>query len=308
MAELSIGDAVGAGFHLIRRQPLTVMTWGLAGLVTAVAAFGIFGSFYTGLVSEIVRSGGTVNPMSSPDMMDQARRIRGSGLLLNLVSLFVNSIVYCAVFRCVIHPERSRFAYLRIGAAELFTLVLLIAGYIAFLVALLVPALIVGVVVALLVAAHAGAIAAVVGILAFLAVMVGVFYVVVRLSLVVPMMVSDDRFHLADAWAMAKNHVGAMLAIWIALIAILLVAEIVFGLVLLALGLGYLSSTAGGLSHLQDFFRRDPTEILASAAPLLLVLGLLSVPLTGCQFAIMGAPWARAFRDLSGPDLAATFS
>jgi hypothetical protein len=308
MAELSIGDAVGAGFQLIRRRPVPVMIWGLAGLVTAVAAFGIFGSFYTGLISGIVRSGGTFNPMVSPDVVGQARRIQGSGLLLNLFSLFVNCVVYCAVFRSIIHPEQSRFAYLRIGVAELFALVLLIAGYVAFLVSLLVPALIVGVVVTLLVAAHAGGIAVIVGVLGLIAVMICLIYVAVRLSLVVPMMVSDNRFHLADAWALAKNHVGAMLVIWIALIAILLVAEIVFGLVLLALGLGYLSSAAGGLSHLQDFFRRDPAEILASATPVLLVLGVLSVPLTGCTFAVMGAPWARAFRDLSGPDLAATFS
>jgi hypothetical protein len=246
--------------------------------------------------------------MGSPDLVGQARRIQGSGLLLNLFSLFVNCVVYCAVFRSIIHPEQSRFAYLRIGVAELFALVLLIAGYVAFLVSLLVPALIVGVVVTLLVAAHAGGIAVIVGVLGLIAVMICVIYVAARLSLVVPMMVSDNRFHLADAWALAKNHVGAMLVIWIALIAILLVAEIVFGLVLLALGLGYLSSAAGGLSHLQDFFRRDPAEILASATPVLLVLGVLSVPLTGCTFAVMGAPWARAFRDLSGPDLAATFS
>jgi hypothetical protein len=307
MAELSIGGAVGAGFQLIRRRPLAVLAWGLAGAAPTVVAVGVFGSLYVGVISEIVRNGGTINPMP-PDIMDQFRGAQGSSLLLNLFSLFVNCVVYCAVFRSVIHPEQSRFAYLRIGPPEMFALILAIAGYIAFFMAVFVPALLVSVVLALLLAAHAGAVAVIVGILAFVAVFVCVTYGVVRLSLVVPMMVSDDKFHLADAWALTRRHVGAMLVIWVAVIAILIIAEMVLGLVVLALGLGYVSSAAGGLSHLQDFFGRPPAEILGSAVPLLLIGGVISIPLTGCTFAIMGAPWAQAYRDLSGPDLAATFS
>jgi hypothetical protein len=308
MAGVSIGDAIGAGFVLIRRQPLVVATWGLAGFVTAVASWGVLGSFYAGVIGEMMSRGAAFNPMASPTFLEQAPRMQGASFLLSLFGGFIDCVVYCAVFRSIIHPEQKRFAYLRIGAAELFTLVMVIAGYIAFLISLVVPFLIIGIIVGGLVVAHAVAGGVIVAILGGAALVVVLLYVLLRFSLIVPMMVSDGKFHFADAWRLTKSHVGALLAISVAVVAIVLVAEIIIGLVLLALGLGYLSSVAGGPSHLQGFFGRPPSEILASAAPLLLILGVLSIPLTGCSFAVTGGPWARAYRDLSGPDLADTFS
>ena len=82
MAELSIGDAVGAGFQLIRRRPFEVLAWGLAGLVTAAATFGVFGSFYAGVLGELVRSGGAINPMASPEVLASFQRMQGSSVLL----------------------------------------------------------------------------------------------------------------------------------------------------------------------------------------------------------------------------------
>ncbi len=308
MAELSIGDAVGAGFQLIRRRPFEVLAWGMAGLATAVATFGVFGSFYAGLLGELVRGGGAANPMASPEVLASLQRVQGSSLLLSLFGAFVDCVVYCAVFRAIIHPEQRRFAYLRIGAPEVFALVLVIVGYIALIVALFVASLIIGVVVAGFVAAHAVAAGVIVGVLGALALVAGLVYALLRLSLIVPMMVSDGRFHFAEAWRLTSRHVGALLVVSIAIFAVLLVAQVVIGLIMLSLGLGYLSSAVGGLSHLREFFLRSPAEMLSSAAPLLVIFGVMSIPVTGCTFAIVGAPWARAFRDLSGPDLAATFS
>jgi hypothetical protein len=308
MSELSIGDAVGAGFQLIRRRPFEVLAWGLAGLVTAVATFGVFGSYYASVLGDLVRGGGMVNPMASPEGLASFQRMQGSSLLLSLFSAFVDCVVYCAVFRAVIHPEQRRFAYLRIGAPEVFALVLVIAGYVALVVMVVITILIIGAVVAGLMAAHAAAVGVIVGVLGGLALLAGLAYALLRLSLIVPMMVSDGRFHFADAWRLTSRHVGALLVVSIAIFAVLLVAQIVIGLIMLSLGLGYLSSAVGGLSHLREFFLRSPAEMLASAAPLLVIFGVMSIPLTGCTFAIVGAPWARAFRDLAGPDLAAAFS
>jgi hypothetical protein len=309
MAEISIGNAVGAGFHLIRRQPLVVATWGLAGLLVTGVTWSTFGPIYASLFGEMLRNGGAgANPMTSPLFVEQMRQVQGLSLLVGLFSLFVDCVVYCAVFRAVIHPEQNRFAYIRIGAPEVFALVLAIAGYIAFLIALIIPALVIAAVVAAFVAAHAAVAGVVIGVAGALALAFALVYVLLRLSLVVPMMVADGKFHFADAWALTKSHACALLLVGIVLFVILMAAEIVLGLVMLAVGAGYLSSAAGGLSHLQEYFQRPPGEILGSAAPLLIIVAVLWIPLTGCVFAIIGAPWARAYRDLSGPDLAATFS
>ena len=60
-------------------------------------------------------------------MMPQMMAIQGWIWLLNLISLFMHVVLYCAVFRAVLHPEQSRFAYLRLGICELLLFVLLIA-------------------------------------------------------------------------------------------------------------------------------------------------------------------------------------
>ena len=307
MANISIGDAVGEGFALIRRQPLVVAAWGLIGLAISWASLSLYGAFYIDLIGNAMRSGGA-NPAASPEMLARMQAMQGPQWLLTLLSLIAQCVIYCAVFRAVIHPERSRFAYLRLGAAELFTVVLLIAGYIGLFLAMLIPALVIAAIVAGLTAAHATVAAAIVGVLAVLALIFGLIYVLLRLSLIGPMMVADDRFHFGDAWALTRRHAGALLAIGLLVFLILLIGEIIMAAIFLTAGVSYLSSAAGGLSHLQDYFKKPPGEILSAATPLLLIVGLVWVPLTGCVFAIMGAPWARAYRDLAGPDIASTFA
>ena len=266
-------------------------------MVNAVASWGVFGSVYLGIVREFIHTGATYNPITSSVFMDQARQAQDTSFLLSVVGALVNCVVYCAVVRSVIHPEKRRFAYLRIGAPELFAMVLVVAGDIALIVALFLPLVIIGVVVAGLVAAHANVAGVVTGILGGRVLAACLAYVLLRFSLIVPMMVSDGKFHYADAWRLTKRHAAALLVITIAI-----------GLVVLAPGVGHLSSVARALSHLETFFGRPPVEIMTRASPLLLILGVMSIPLTGCTFAIIGATWARTYRDMSGPDLAATFS
>jgi hypothetical protein len=89
---------------------------------------------------------------------------------------------------------------------------------------------------------------------------------------------------------------------------IFIVIEAVVGALTVALGLGVLSQAAGGLQNLPTFFSQPPAKIFASVAPALVVIGLFAIPVSGALMAIMGAPWARAYRDLAQPDVAATFA
>ena len=308
MAELSIGDAVGSGFQLIRRRPAAVLLWGLVELALAAATAGLFGSFYLDVISQVLANAQSGATTSSPEVMGRILSMQMSSYLLSLVSMFVRTVLYCAAFRSVLRPDDSRFGYLRVGAAELFLFIILIGVYIAAIVALVVPLLVAGVLVAGLVAAHAVAAAVIVGIVASVALFVGIVYVALRFSLVGPMTVDDGKFHLFDAWALTRRHAGGLFVLALCLFAILLIGEVVVGLVALLTGISLLSSLAGGLSHIQIFFHQSPAVILASLAPFLLGAAVLWIPLTGCMFAISGAPWAKAYRDLSGPDLAATFA
>ncbi len=308
MAQLSIGDAVGAGFSLIWRRPGDVLLWGVLELILAVAAFGLFGSVYVEMLSGIIaraQSGVTTAPM-----FDVARfaQIQGWSWLFSLASAFTRTVVFCAICRAVLHPDQGRFAYLRLGSAELLLFVLQIGAYIVFLVGVAIVVFVGALLIAGLALAHAGAAAVIVGLVGGIAMIIGVAFIAARLSLVGPMIVDDGRFHLTDAWALTRRHAGGLFVVMLCLVALVILAQIVFGLIAVLTGATFLAATAGGFDHLSTFFRRPPGEILSGMSPLLGISVVVSAPLLGAFMAVTGAPWARAYRDLAGPDLSATFA
>jgi hypothetical protein len=233
--------------------------------------------------------------------MPQMMAIQGWIWLLNLISLFAHVVLYCAVFRAVLHPEQSRFAYLRLGMAELLLFVLLIALYVAVGVVAFVGILVIGLIAAALVAMHAWAAAVIVGVLAGLAAVVALVWFMLRFSMVGPMTVSDGKFHLGESWTLTRGHVGVLLVLTLCLIAIFIIAEMLIGGILFTVGVAMLSAAAGGLGNLATFFNRPPAELASVLAPILIVAAVILTPVAGCIFAIWGAPWARAYLDLTAP-------
>jgi hypothetical protein len=229
--------------------------------------------------------------------------------LVDLVGLMVNVVIYCAVFRAVLHPDQGRFAYLRLGLSELFLGVIVLVGYFAFVIGLVIAIIPIGIVVGVLYATHLVAAAVVVGIIGGLAVLVAAVYLALRISLIGAMIVDDGRFHLGEAWTLTKGKTVSLFALGLVLFLILLAAEAVIGLVLAGIGFGALGAMAGGLQALPTFFQQPPQLLFARLAPLLAVLALVWIPLAGCAVAVMGAPWARVYLDLRPRrDIAETFA
>lgn len=310
MAEISIGAAVGEGFNLIRSRPGVVISWGLVQLAVSLIGFLIMGPLLASVYWPIIKAAmAGAPPGSMPFNASNATRMEGLIYLFDLVSVFASSVIYCAVFRAVLHPERSQFAYLRVGAPELFLFLLIVGAYIAVLIGMVVAMIPVGIVVAILFGVHAGAVGALVGVAAAVAIVVALVILSLRVSLVGPMMVDDGQFHLTEVWALTRGKVASLFGMALLVFLILLAAELVLGLAALALGFGVLGALAGGLSHLPAFFQQSPAQFLPRLVPLLIVGVLISIPFMGCLLAIMGAPWARAYRDLRPlRDAAETFA
>ncbi len=303
MAELSIGAAVGSGFELIRHRPLPVLAWGLVEAAFAVSVFALMAPTYAGMFAQMLaaaRSG----VEATPDL-GHAMQAQGASMLFSLASYFFGAILYCAVFRAVLRPGDGRLAYLRLGSAELFLFLLSVGAYIAFIVVVVIAAVLGGLIVGLLAVSHAGAAAVLVAITFGAALVFAVVYVALRFSLVGPMMVEDGRFHLAESWALTRGKTGGLFLIALSLAGILIAGEIVLGAVLMAVGTGLLGAAAGGLENLPTFFERPPGAIVSAFAPLLALMVLVGIPLSGAILAIVAAPWARAYRDLAGPSAAA---
>jgi hypothetical protein len=305
MAAISIGDCVGEGFTLIRRHPISVLCWGLVQTALFVGGFALMAPLYGDLFARMASAKAGVP--ATPDIAGMMR-MQGVGWLLNLINAFVGAVIYCAIFRAVLRPKENRFAYLRVSAAELFIFVLIIGAAIAFGIAFVVamiPAAIVG---GIAIAVHAAPLGILLAVVLGLAGLVAMIYVALRLSLVGPMTVHDRQLRLTEAWALTKGHVGSLFLMALCLFAILFGVEMVLGIVGLIAGAGALSAAPGGTAGLSEVIKQHPAELLQSLTPALVVGAIVAIPFFGGILAIGAAPWAKAYQELAGPDIAATFS
>jgi hypothetical protein len=308
MADIAIGEAITAGFGVIRRKPLVVLLWGLAQLALTAVFIAMLAPFYITLFKEVARAGASGTPPNAATIQAASLQVQGLSYLLNLIGAAFGAVIYCAVFRSVLHPERSRYAYLRVSAAEGYTFMLMVAGYIAFFIALLVAIIPIAIVVGILAAVKAPVVAVFVGIFGAVAAVVALIYVLLRFSLVVPMMVDDGKFHLMESWAVTRGKVGSLFVVGLGSIVLLVVGEIVVLFVMGALGAIGLAAIAGDLNNLGPFFKQPTGVIFARLAPLLVVFAVIWAPIAGCALALWGAPWAKAYRDLVQPDVSGTFT
>jgi hypothetical protein len=235
-------------------------------------------------------------------------RLQSLSYLINILQIGISSVIWCAVFRSVLHPERSQFAYMRVGATEFFVAVLLIGAGFVLGIGLVGVILVAAIVIALLAVMHLVWLAVIVGILAAVAAFAALIYFGLRFSMVGPMIVEDGKFHLGESWALTRGHVGSLFMIGLLLFVVALLAEIVLVILLVAIGAGALTAIAGGLQNIPTLFQEPPQVLFARLGPILIIAAVLWIPFVGALSAIMAAPWARAYRDLQPPDLAATFA
>jgi len=309
MAELSVGAAVGEGFALIRRSPATVLIWGLAQVGLAAVVFTLLSPVYIAMFEAFRAGAAGGGPEALQSMNPAVVQTQGLSYLLDLFEVGVASVMYCAAYRAVLHPDQSQFGYLRVGMSELYVGALLIGGYMAFFIGLLVIALVVGIVVGIFAVMHLVAVAIVLGVAAAIAVVVAAVYLALRFSLIGPMIVEDGKFHFEDAWALTRGHVLQLLMVALVLLLVVIAAEIVLGIVFVALGVGGLAVLAGGLgSNLPTFFQQPPGAVFARLSPLLVVAALIWIPVAGGMNAILLTPWARVYRELRPTDVSATFA
>jgi hypothetical protein len=308
MAEIAVGEAITAGFGVIRRQPAAVLFWGAAQLVFMALMVAILAPLYIAMFAEAARAAASGEAPDPLAFQGAAMQMQGFSMLLNLLGAAVGAVVYCAVFRSVIHPEQSRWGYMRIGSAELYTLVLIVAAYICFVIAVILVTIPIAIVIGILAVAKAVAAAVIIGVIAVVAAIAAVIYLALRFSLAVPMMVQDGQFHLMESWALTKGKVLQLSLIALATFALLILVEIVFAVVMGVLGFAGLSAVAGGVSRWPVFFLQPPPVLFGKLAPLLAIFAVLWVPFAGCVYAIWAAPWAKAYRDLVQPDVTGTFS
>jgi hypothetical protein len=234
-------------------------------------------------------------------MMSQMVMMQGVGFLVQIVGIVLNSMIYCAVIRAVVHPEVRSFGSVRLGAPELFFVLLSFA--LGFVLGFALPFLIIplGIVVAVLAAGHHWIAMGITIALGVVVLILGLIWLALRFVFVVPMMVDDGKFHLFESWTLTKGRLGSLFGIGAVLFLIGILIELVLALLFAGLVLGALALAAGGFGNIPALFQAHKSDVgalLAILAPALILLALLFVPIEGGMLAIFVAPWARAYRDV----------
>lgn len=312
---ISIGSAVGAGFSLIGRRPVSVISWGFF-LYLAIFALLIIGVLIVG-ISVLSKFGTLSSPSSDPTATAQAfvdimLSLWPAVLIVMIGGLFINAIVQGAVFRSILTPDQRGFFSLRFGGQE-FALVLLNLLYIPIvLVVYLVTVVIFGALFYLSsTMKDAGALVVV------LIVFFGIFYALalmwfaLKFSMAAPMTFAEGRVRFFKSWSVTKGEGWSLFGLaWIMLLVIigvsigyLIVSSIISaifggGAVMMAL------SQAGNSQNPSAAFSQWPV-LLAAQIPGL----IMGAAFQGAIQAISLGPWADVYRQLRGaPDPAVAFT
>ena len=327
MASFSIGDALGSGFRLIGRRPFSVLFWGLAYIaivaIPVTLLFAQVGPDYLAVMGQMFKAGMVPHPAVSPNldmtpMMQLQSRMMMWTPLIWLAEIVGLSVVTGAVFRAVLEPRQSAFAYLRLGGREFWLGLLFIAGVIltcilVFAVALAAAAAGLALTAALKASQAAqwvplGTVA--VCVLAFI-IFFGVF---IRFSMAGPMTFAAGEFRLFESWKQTKGKAFKLFAmgvlIWLLMVLLVIVLEIVAAAILLTvLGVGLHPDWANAhpdLTKITAFFHQPVAVWAKTIAPWAILYILVDAFLIGCFSAISLAPWATAYKQIKsggGPSL-----
>jgi hypothetical protein len=308
MANFSIGTAVGAGFGLIKRRPVSVFVWGLLTVIPAAASLGAM----LPMVGDFMETTARADPESataSSAMMAEMIQLQSMISLVGLVRLVLGVVIYTAIVRAVVRPRESSFFSLRVGMDELRVFVVslaIIIGVVISVIAFSILATLIGAGVWQAGGALRG--------LAIVALVIGCFVgallIGARLSLLVPASVRFQSFAFVEGWNLGKGRTWSLVGLILVLVLIVFGIEIVIGGVFGAVMLAVVG--AGGFDPEAWTAAGNPFANLSGLAqanwPLLIVGGLVAAVLYGVLTAILTAPFASAVRQLSpDPDTADVF-
>jgi len=302
MAAIDIARTAAAGLGVIARRPLAVLAWaGVLLLLGVLPAAGLMSAFL-GALAEIARMDASgVEP--SPDALVPAMSAAfAMQPVLLLTSLAVRAILTGAVFRAVLEPAESRWFYLRLGARELWlALMIVVFGILSFLVLIPVSAVLVPLLMVLAMGAEGNLFAVVPIMLAAVLIALAVLgWLFVRFSMALPMTFTEQRFRLFESWSMTQGQTWRLIGVGLLLVGIVLALELALLALLVVASLAFLGE--GGLDEAaaSAFFAQDASIWMAELAPWAVGMALVGALLGAVVTTILAAPWAEAYRQLSG--------
>ncbi|MDP3660823.1 glycerophosphoryl diester phosphodiesterase membrane domain-containing protein [Phenylobacterium sp.] len=281
MSKFSPSEAALEGFRLTRERPGLIATW--AGL------------YFLGIMLLILTMGAALGPQFVALMRESGGQIEDTDALGDLlaqswpafiivasVAVFFWSMLKAAIYRSILRPEDSKFAYVRIGMDEVRLAVgqvVLGAIGILFLIGLDFP----------LSALRAGGhpsmwlLAAVI--------VVGMVWMGIRLSLTMPLIFYEKKVKFMSAWNLSKGSFWSILGMCVlSLIFYIMIFILVYILMTIIVAL------SGGMEAVKNISRLTPVSLAAFIITSVIVPMIMPV----IQAVTINAPFAVAYGELAG--------
>jgi hypothetical protein len=309
MARFAVGEAATSGFGVVVRHPLAVGGWALA-LVVGLIIPAVVGLFWLGpdfarlIQLAMTQKGGAPDP----EMMNEFVRAQSGMTALNLLywlwSSFVRAVLCGAVFRAVLMPEASAWAFLRISGRELWLTLLFVVEQVLAMIVVFIVALLIVILTAVVAVSGGdqGKMTAIIVACSATAVAAGVMiWVALRLSLAAPMTFADAQFRLFESWTLTRGQGWRLLGMTLLIVIFILLMEILVG----AAAFGAIVAAGGSLEAirgpgaLEAFLSRPPIALITDLWPWLLGFSALAAVFSAVLQTVFWAPWATAHKALT---------
>jgi hypothetical protein len=277
MNDFSASDAALEGFQVLRKDWRIVVGWCLFSVMAFVALL---------IVAFIAITFSTLAATSR----DQATAVGGviGGVVLGLGGVMVEVAVTVALYRLMLRPQtKPELFYLRISRAEgrlmgLWMVVLAALGALSGAAFFAVRSL-----------AHLGGVAAGVGGVAFLALLL---WLTLRFSLAGPANFDNGGLGLVQSWRLTRGRVWPLAGTWLLSFCLLALIAVV-----LWLATALLQAAIGGFHSLAPVDLSDREAL--SERPGAYIFGFLAELALGPVFWVISqAPYAAIYRRLAAPD------
>lgn len=289
----SASDAAFEGFRVVRRHPFALVFWALLYVFVFGGVFALVGGSVVNLMASATRleaAGGSPTWADMQPLMQSYMTILAVAVPLFLV---VSAVLTSAISRAVLRPGSSAFGYMRLGADEMRVLAVTIVIALVMVVTMGVFGFLIGGAYAVASGTSAGGL--IVAVLCVAAICAYV-WIMVRLSLAVPITIAERRIAVFDSFRMTKGHFWSLLGMALLAGVMSIVVSILGSIVIMPIEM----MTGGGFKALEGMDGGNMMAMLQTAWPAILVMVVLQAILSALQLAVIYAPFSAAYRAIKG--------
>ncbi len=289
MSKFSASDAAFSGFRLVRENLKTVAIWAavmtVLSIISNVLAIQFFGARLEAFLSYM-----SDNSSPDPDEFVRLASALSPLMLWSLpYSLILNGVIFAALNRLVLRHHDDRFAFLRLGAAELRQAAVWLLVSLVLMCVLFVGSALSG-----FMSALGGAPGAFLALLAFVVSCCAVVYLAVRLSFASSVTFDTGKVTLFGSLPRTKGIFWPLLGAYLlagvmSVIVILLIWTIVSAIGLIA---------SGDFAATGRMMRADTSSLQAYFTPAGVVQALFSGLITVLTTLIVFGPAPTIYREL----------